>query len=72
MQSLYLTEYLSSPLFLRELKERNLPYQVLLSDISYEESPIPFLLLEHKPSEEHLLQYRSMAFQKYDQILIVL
>lgn len=72
MQSLYLTEYISSPLFLQELKERNLSYQVILSDISYEESPIPFFLLDHKPSKEHLLQYRNTAIEEYDHILIIL
>lgn len=72
MQSLYLTEYISSPLFLQELKERNLSYQVILSDISYEESPIPFFLLDHKPLKEHLLQYRNTAIEEYDHILIIL
>jgi hypothetical protein len=72
MQSLYLTEYIASPLFLSELKKRNLPYEAVLSDIAYPESPIPLFLLEHKPPQEHLLQYRSTAIEHYSQILIIL
>ena len=72
MQSLYLTEYIASPRFLQDIKQRDLPYEVVLSDLPYEESPFPLVLLEGKPVQEHLLQYRSSALERYNQILIIL
>ena len=72
MQSLYLTEYIASDLFLTEIEKRNLPYEAILSDISYTSSSIPLFLLQHKPAADHLLHYRSNAIQQYDQILIIL
>jgi hypothetical protein len=72
MQSLHLTSYIASPLFLEELQKQHLPYDALLTDITYENSPLPLCDLLHKPAQQSLLPFRAEAVEKAQQPLIIL
>jgi hypothetical protein len=79
MSSLYLTSYIASPLFLEEIKKKNLPYDVILSDIPYEINPselgeTPFKLYTpaNKPTNENLFSYRAKAIKQAQHPLFIL
>jgi hypothetical protein len=61
MQSLYITEYITSALFLQYLKENSLPCDAILSDIQYDTDTFTFYSLTTKPSDITLLEYRDHA-----------
>jgi hypothetical protein len=72
MQSFHLTSYITSPLFLAELENKHLPYDVLLSDFPYTNSPIPLYTVANKPGEQSLLSYWSETLSKAKHPLLVL
>ncbi|MDR2541538.1 MAG: hypothetical protein LBD11_07470 [Candidatus Peribacteria bacterium] len=72
MQSFYLTKYLASPIFLAELPKKQLPYDAILSDIAYTESPIPLYTVANKPANQALLPYRAQALSQAKHPLIIL
>lgn len=59
MSSLYLTSYISSPLFLQELEKRKLPYDALFFETQ-------------KPSSESLLDYRTEMLEQTSNPLFIL
>lgn len=65
MQSLYLSEYIASPLFLEHIKMHKLPCDAILSDIAYGESQIPVFSLDKKSEEMTLVEYRSFVLSSY-------
>jgi hypothetical protein len=72
MQSFHLTSFVASPLFLEELKKKQLPYDVLLSDIPYENPPLPYYGITNKPPQQNLLSFRTDALQQAKHSLIIL
>jgi hypothetical protein len=72
MQSFHLTSYISSPLFLEEIKKKNLPYDTILSDIPYETTPLPFYGLHQKPLSKALLPYRAEQIEQAQHPLLIL
>jgi hypothetical protein len=72
MQSFHLTSYTTSPLFLAELEKKHLPYDAVLSDFSYTESPVPLYTVANKPAEQTLVSYRSAALSTAKHPLIIL
>ena len=57
MNTLHLTSYLSSSLFLEEVQNMKLPYDAIFSDITYEDCPLPFYGIADKPEEKNLIAY---------------
>jgi hypothetical protein len=72
MQSLYLTSYIASPLFLETLRDKHLPYDVILSDITYEDTPLPLYNLSHKPPQQALLPFWAEILEQTNHPLIIL
>ncbi|MDR2415218.1 MAG: hypothetical protein LBD75_00985 [Candidatus Peribacteria bacterium] len=72
MQSLYLTSYIASPLFLDTLTDNHLFYDIILSDIAYENSPLPLYHLTHKPPQQALLPFRADLLEQAHHPLIIL
>jgi hypothetical protein len=72
MQSLHLTSYIASPIFLDELKKRPFPYDAILSDITYENSPVPLYNLTQKFPQQALLPFRADILEQAKHPLIIL
>ncbi|MDR0651002.1 MAG: hypothetical protein LBG59_06490 [Candidatus Peribacteria bacterium] len=72
MQSFYLTSYIASPLFMKELKRMPFPYDAILSDIPYENSPLPLYNLSNKPPQQALLSFRAEILEQINHPFIIL
>ena len=72
MQSFHLTNFITSPLFLQELKEKHLPYDAIFSDIPYESNLLPYFWIYTKPTTHSLLPFRAEQIEKAEYPLIIL
>jgi hypothetical protein len=62
MSSLHLTSYITSPLFLEEIKNKKLPYDLILSDLD----------VAKKATNESLFSYRANAIAQAKHPLLIL
>ena len=76
MQSLFLTEYIKSSMFLHDLKEkladRSVNFDLIESDINYDESPVLAITPGNKPDNAPLINARKDAIATTKHPLIIL
>ncbi len=76
MPSLFLTEYIKSNIFIqdlrRELADRDVNFDLIVSDINYNDSPVLSINPENKPENVSLLDARKDAISVSKHPLIIL
>ena len=76
MQSLFLTEYIKSNMFIQDLREeiadRDVNFDLIVSDINYTDCPVLTINPENKPENVSLLDARKDAISASKHPLIIL
>ncbi len=76
MQSLFLTEYIKSNMFIQDLRkevtDRDVNFDLIVSDINYTDCPILSINPENKPENVSLLDARKDAISISKHPLIIL